>query len=129
MPIRHLEGPVPFLGGPECSRAKAQGHSGLEGRRKANQWPMRLHVNALRFPCVGAHSCPHAFLSLTLTLIQGAAVVVGLACWLMLLPMLPGLWVKDAGLGLGLERRSEESYVICVRLGGRHERKLSTREC
>ena len=27
-------------------------------------------------------------LSLTLTLIQGAAVVVGLACWLMLLPML-----------------------------------------
>ena len=40
-------------------------------------------------------------LSLTLTLIQGAAVVVGLACWLMLLPMLPRLWVKDAGLGLG----------------------------
>ena len=63
-------------------------------------------------------------LSLTLTLIQGAAVVVGLACWLMLLPMLPRLWVKDAGLGLGLEGRSEESYVICVRLGGRHERKL-----
>ena len=39
------------------------------------------------------------------------AVVVGRACWLMLLPMLPRLcWVKDAGLGLGLEGRRK---TIC----------------
>ena len=35
----------------------------------------------------------------------------------------------DARLGLGLEGLSEESYVICVRLGAKHEKKLSTREC
>ena len=40
----------------------------------------------------------HVSLTLTLSLTQGTAVVVGSACMLMLLPMLPRLWVKGAEL-------------------------------
>ena len=40
----------------------------------------------------------HLSLTLTLTLTQGTAVVVGSACMLMLLPMLPRFWVTEAEL-------------------------------
>ena len=43
------------------------------------------------------HTCA-LVLTPTLSLAQGTAVVVGSACMLMLLPMLPRLWVKGAEL-------------------------------
>ena len=70
-----------------------------------------FHVNTL---LSSEHTCVSpSVLSLTLTLIQGAAVVVGSACWLMLLPM---------PMPIAADTVDSTSSVSCDPERARHER-------